>query len=106
VAYERSRALRQRKLAQVRDAGRPVACEVCGFDFEQAYGERGSGYIECHHILPLHVSGSARTRLSELALLCANCHRVIHVRPPWLTPGELADLMRLALRRAAQARTA
>ena len=53
-------------------------------------------------------AGSGRTKLSDLALLCANCHRVSHggVPPPWLTPGEPADLMRLVLRQAAQARTA
>jgi 5-methylcytosine-specific restriction protein A len=94
VAYERDRALRQRKLDQVCHEGRPIACEVCGFDFAQVYGERGWGFIECHHIVPLHVSGAARRRLSDLALLCANCHRMIHARAPWLTPQELQQMIR------------
>jgi predicted HNH restriction endonuclease len=29
---------------------------VCGFDFAQTYGDRGKGFIECHHIVPLHVA--------------------------------------------------
>jgi 5-methylcytosine-specific restriction enzyme A len=86
---ERNPKLRMRKIESVRAARRPIACEVCEFDFERAYGERGRGYIEVHHKLPLHVSGEISTRLSDLALLCANCHRMIHRGRPWLTPVEL-----------------
>lgn len=54
-------------------------CEVCGFDFESTYGEIGEGFIECHHIRPLaEAEPNGRTRLEDLALLCANCHRIIH----------------------------
>lgn len=94
VVRERNRALRQRKLDDVRRGGRPVECEVCGFDFEQTYGERGSGFIECHHTLPLYVTGPRKTRPEDLALLCSNCHRMIHVRPPWLSLAELRALIR------------
>jgi 5-methylcytosine-specific restriction enzyme A len=94
VGYERDRALRQRKLDEARAAGRPIACEVCGFDFAETYGDRGNGYIECHHIVPLHVTGLSKRSLGDLALLCANCHRMIHYRAPWLTPRELQSLIR------------
>lgn len=94
VAYERNPALRKRKLAAVLRTGKSLACEACGFDFEDTYGERGKGYIECHHVVPLHVAPSRITRLSDLVLLCANCHRVIHARPPWLTLAELRALIR------------
>jgi 5-methylcytosine-specific restriction enzyme A len=93
VAYERDRTLRQRKLDDTIRSGKPIVCEICGFDFAETYGDRGKGYIECHHILPLHVSGPARRRISDLALLCANCHRMIH-RGPWLTPSSLQSLIR------------
>jgi 5-methylcytosine-specific restriction protein A len=94
VVYERDPGLRRRKVDEVRGAGNALACEVCGFDFERAYGERGSGYVECHHIVPLHAGGVGPRVTSDLALLCANCHRMIHVRAPWLTPTELLDLLR------------
>ncbi|MEV6744057.1 HNH endonuclease [Streptomyces sp. NPDC051080] len=45
--------------------------------------------MECHHVLPLHVAGEGHTKLSDLALICANCHRMIHRRAPWPTPGDL-----------------
>ena len=86
---ERNRALRQRRIKAALRRGSRLACEICGFDFERVYGDRGSGYIECHHVVPLHEAGEGRTDLNDLALICANCHRMIHRRAPWPTPGEL-----------------
>lgn len=89
---ERDRGLRSRKLRAVADLGERISCEVCGFDFGQVYGERGDGYIEVHHVVPLHVSGETETDLDDLALLCANCHRMCH-RGKWMTPAELKLLL-------------
>lgn len=88
---ERSPKLRKEKLAKVKAAGLPIACEVCTFDFGKAYGTVGDDYIEVHHVLPLHASGPTKTRLTDLALLCSNCHRMIHRARPWLTPAKLRD---------------
>jgi 5-methylcytosine-specific restriction protein A len=93
---ERDKALRKRKIEYAVRQGRRLACEACDFDFEETYGPRGAGYIECHHIVPLHEGGEARTRLSDLALICANCHRMIHRRAPWPTPAKLRDLIQAA----------
>ncbi|MFE4249785.1 HNH endonuclease [Streptomyces sp. NPDC056910] len=90
---ERDKALRKRKIDAGLRQGHHLACEACGFDFEATYGPRGAGYIECHHIVPLHEAGEGRTKLHDLALICANCHRIIHRRAPWPTPGELRDLI-------------
>ncbi|MFJ9021648.1 HNH endonuclease [Streptomyces sp. NPDC102259] len=79
---ERDKGLRKRKIDAVLRQGRRLACEACGFDFEAIYGPRGAGYIECHHVVPLHEAGEGRTKLSDLALICANCHRMIHRRAP------------------------
>ncbi len=93
VARERDPRLRRRKIEAALRSGRDLACEACGFDFGQTYGERGRGYIECHHVIPLHAIGERTTRLDDLALLCANCHRMVHARAPWPTPAELSALM-------------
>ncbi|MFJ8374087.1 HNH endonuclease [Streptomyces sp. NPDC094461] len=66
-----------------------MACEACGFDFEALYGDRGAGHLECYHAVPLHEAGQGRSKLSDLALICANCHRMIHRRAPWSAPAEL-----------------
>ncbi|HUO23048.1 MAG TPA: HNH endonuclease [Caulobacteraceae bacterium] len=91
---ERNRALvNQRKQSALRASGK-LACEVCGFDFAQTYGARGQGYIEAHHTKPVStLDESSRTRLEDLALLCANCHRMIHAAQPWLALNELKALL-------------
>jgi 5-methylcytosine-specific restriction protein A len=94
LVRERNPKLRQQKITAVLAAGLAIACEVCAFDFETIYGERGRQYIEVHHRTPLHASGRQRTRLTDLALLCSNCHRMIHRYSPWLTVEELADQVR------------
>jgi 5-methylcytosine-specific restriction protein A len=61
---------------------------ICGFDFAIKYGDLGAGFIEAHHILPL-AAGPATTRLPDLALVCSNCHRMLHRAKPWMTPEQL-----------------
>lgn len=93
---ERDPAIRRRKIEAVLKAHGALACEVCGFDFGRAYGDHGDGYIEVHHVVPLHASGETTTKLADLAMLCSNCHRMIHRRTPWLTPEELRERVRRA----------
>ncbi|WP_439674836.1 HNH endonuclease [Embleya sp. MST-111070] len=86
---ERDRGLRERKIAEVLRERGHLGCTVCDFDFEAKYGAHGAGYIECHHVVPLHVAGEGETRLSDLVLVCANCHRMVHRGEPWLTIDQL-----------------
>jgi 5-methylcytosine-specific restriction protein A len=90
---ERNPELRRRKLDDTKRSGVPIACEVCGFDFGETYGVHGMDYIECHHRIPLHVTGETQTWLADLVLLCSNCHRMIHRTKRWLTVEELKDLI-------------
>ncbi|MEV5445369.1 HNH endonuclease [Streptomyces sp. NPDC052644] len=93
---ERDRGLRTRKIRQVQKLGLPLRCEVCAFDFGVSYGQLGAGYVEVHHITPLHASGPRWTALEDLALLCANCHRMCHRSyqgRSWRTPAELRDML-------------
>jgi 5-methylcytosine-specific restriction protein A len=90
---ERDPKLRRQKVADAKRHGNPIACEVCTFDFGRTYGSRGLDYIECHHRIPLHVTGESRTRLTDLALVCSNCHRMIHRTRQWLTVEELKNLV-------------
>ncbi len=55
------------------------ACEACGTDMGDLYGALGEGYIEAHHRVPVAIlMEGAATRLTDLAALCPNCHRMIH----------------------------
>ena len=95
---ERNKALRAKKIATVLKKGGILACEVCDFNFHDFYGERGEGYIECHHVVPLHEAGEGTTKLADLALICSNCHRMIHRCAPWPTPSELRALVKAKAR--------
>lgn len=78
-------------LAKRRD-GR-LACTACGFDFEATYGALGRDFIEGHHTRPLAtLTREQDTRVSDIALVCSNCHRMLHRRPD-LTVGLLKALL-------------
>lgn len=87
---ERDRQLVAAKRQAVMGKEGRLACEVCGFDFEAAYGKLGRGFCEVHHCVPLaSVEGSRRTLLEDLAIVCSNCHRMIHRGKAYLTIREL-----------------
>lgn len=92
---ERDPKIRRAKIADAKRRGLAIACEICGFNFARTYGTRGTDYIECHHRTPLHVSGPTKTKLEDLALICSNCHRMIHRAKPWLTVEELCSMIEL-----------
>jgi 5-methylcytosine-specific restriction protein A len=86
---ERNGKLIRAKRAQVLKLTGKLECEVCDFDFANTFGSHGDGFIEVHHTNPLALSQPDRiTKLSELAVVCSNCHRMLHRRG--LLP--LADL--------------
>ncbi len=91
---ERNKAIvKRKKEAVARQRGRLI-CEACEFDFEGRYGDRGRGFIECHHVRPVsELTGQSLTRLNDLALLCSNCHRMVHAKAPWLSLVELRALI-------------
>ncbi len=65
-------------------------CEVCGFDFYDVYRELGKGFMECHHKKPLsEIKGESITTINDLALVCANCHRMLHRKLDTLSIDEL-----------------
>jgi len=65
-------------------------CEACGFDFFKTYGNIGEGFIEAHHRIPLSkINGESKTKLEDLALVCSNCHRMIHRKIDTISIKEL-----------------
>ena len=85
---ERSRELVMMAKALFRKKNGRLFCEICSFDFEKRYGERD--FIEAHHRVPLHeLSPGTRTKLSDLVMVCANCHRMLHWGKAGLTVEQL-----------------
>jgi 5-methylcytosine-specific restriction enzyme A len=91
---ERNRkAVEQKKQKVLEETGRLV-CEACDFDFAQQYGSLGYGFAECHHTIQVtQLTEEHRTRLADLAIVCANCHRMIHRSRPMLSISELRALI-------------
>jgi 5-methylcytosine-specific restriction protein A len=93
--YERNAALVQAKKRRALAMLGRLACEACGFDFRERYGDHGEGFIECHHAKPVHaLKPGDKTKVGDLRLLCSNCHRMVHAKRPWLTIEELATILR------------
>jgi 5-methylcytosine-specific restriction enzyme A len=57
-------------------------CQACSMDFAERYGPLGSGFIEAHHLRPIStLEEGVAVRFdvaSDFAVLCSNCHRMIH----------------------------
>lgn len=96
-ARERNRSLVAKKKKKVlQDTGR-LACEACGFDFSERYGQLGKGFAECHHEKPVSdLKPGEKTKLSDLRIVCANCHRMIHRSRPWMAVTELRQRLNSA----------
>jgi len=88
---ERNSAIvKAKKEATLRTNGK-LSCEACGFDFKDVYGELGNGFCEVHHIQPLSkADGVVKTELKDLAIVCSNCHRIIHRSDPMLSISSLS----------------
>lgn len=96
IVRERNRKLVETKRKRAMKKHGKLICEVCDFDFANCYGNRGDGFIECHHTKPVEtlVEGN-KTHIDDLALVCANCHRMIHRGRPWISVTELRALLTL-----------
>jgi 5-methylcytosine-specific restriction protein A len=91
---ERNRRAADRKKKKVLQETSRLACEACGFDFAAIYGDLGYGFAECHHTVPVaELTEDHRTRLADLSVLCANCHRMIHKSRPMLTVQALRAII-------------
>ena len=99
--YRQHRQLeRDPKLAKKAKARRfaqtgKLECDVCEFDFFAIYGEIGHGFIEAHHKTPVsELDGVKKTKIRDLALVCANCHRMLHRGKSLMTVEDLRAIVK------------
>ena len=93
LVRERNPKLIQRAKELYKTKYGKLTCQVCGFDFEEEYGEIGKDYIEGHHTKPVsEMMDGEQSKPEDIAMVCANCHRMLHRRRPWLTIDELSKL--------------
>jgi len=72
-----SRVVQLAKSNAIRKGNGRILCECCAFDFLAIYGIIGEAFIECHHRIHL-AEGERITNPEDLALVCSNCHRMLH----------------------------
>jgi 5-methylcytosine-specific restriction enzyme A len=93
---ERHPSLRRKLLAARRSRGR-LSCDICGLICKVADSDYHDAVFEAHHVRPLSMGITKSTKLVDLALLCANCHRLIHraiaMERRWLTIAECQRLL-------------
>ena len=75
---ERQPQLRDMKLKSVMKEVGFLQCECCGTAAEAQQPEYWKSLFEVHHRRPLS-EGSTLNGVDDLALLCGNCHRAVHV---------------------------
>ncbi|MFZ4604444.1 MAG: HNH endonuclease, partial [Caulobacterales bacterium] len=79
--YRQHRKIERARTDKVK-AALGTRCMGCDVSLGEVYGAVADGYIEAHHLKPLSTYGAGErvvldTR-RDFAVLCANCHRVIH----------------------------
>ncbi|XHS78109.1 HNH endonuclease [Burkholderiaceae bacterium UC74_6] len=93
---ERNPKLRGRLLSKRQEAGN-LRCDCCDDGPKAVPPDLALAGFEAHHLTPLAESTRASTRLSDIALLCATCHRLIHramhMHKRWIGVAELKTLL-------------
>ncbi len=74
---ERDAKVRRHLLASRRRLGQ-VRCDMCEEPSPCVRSDLEDAAFETHHLLPLASGAERLTRLADVALLCATCHRVLH----------------------------
>ena len=95
-----SRIERHSSTAKLAKKVQGYICQACGFDFVKVYGDLGEQFIEAHHLIPLAslpegqpVSMDPKT---DFAVLCANCHRMVHRKKELLSVEAVRTLSGVA----------
>ncbi|SKB04165.1 HNH endonuclease [Prosthecobacter debontii] len=73
---ERDPRLRSRLLKHRRSKG-ALSCDICQVVAKSANESYEDAIFEAHHLNPLF-TGERVSSLQDVALLCANCHRLLH----------------------------
>lgn len=86
---------RNRTIIEIKKSLSDYRCEVCNMKFIERYGKIGKKHIIAHHLNPIGSrSGSSVTTLDDIALVCSNCHDIIHKKNPPYTINELRRMIR------------
>ena len=92
---ERNRKLIASAKQRLNSIDPEMKCQICKFSFLNRYGEIGANFIEAHHVFPISaLTKETPMRIEDLAMVCSNCHRMLHRKRPWLNIDDLKKLIK------------
>lgn len=95
-ARERNPKVRK-TLIKARLASGPLSCDACEEGPKTAEPSLYLAGFESHHKVPLSATEIRSTKLTDVALLCATCHRLIHramhQQRRWVSIPEFRELL-------------
>jgi 5-methylcytosine-specific restriction protein A len=93
---ERNRKLRTSLINSRKKSG-ILTCDMCLCSTKSSDVKIEDAMFEAHHIIPVSSTKERRTLIKDLALLCANCHRLLHraisVEKKWLSIDDGKNLL-------------
>ncbi|AXT63760.1 HNH endonuclease [Aquimarina sp. AD10] len=71
-------------------------CQVCGFNFEEKFGELGKDFIHVHHKVDIASIGNEYSinPITDLIPVCPNCHSMLHKKKPSYSIEELKSVLK------------
>jgi len=69
-------------------------CQVCGFNFQEKYGDIGKNFIHVHHKVDISTIGDKYSvdPINDLIPVCPNCHAMLHKKKPAYTVEDLKEI--------------
>ena len=93
---ERHPGVRKALLQSRRKLG-SLSCELCLRGSAVDDPDLSDAQYEAHHLIPIAAAAERKTQLRDMALVCANCHRLIHRlivhHKRWLNLTECRELI-------------
>lgn len=90
-SYERNSKARKKCIEEY-----GANCSICGFNFNEVYGEEvAQSYIHVHHLKQLSEIGEEYeiNPIEDLRPVCPNCHAIIHRRRPVYSIEEVKEFI-------------
>ena len=98
-----------RRIERTTDNSRKVkrelgyTCQACGFNFKDRYGElslnkKKEEFIEAHHIRQIQDLPEGEVvefNIEDFAVLCSNCHRMVHRKNPPYSINEIKKILKI-----------
>jgi hypothetical protein len=96
LSRERSSYLADIKRKECRSTEGYLACEACGLSSSNLPEGVADSAFEVHHRMPLaELETMSKTRVADLSILCACCHRMIHRTTPFMSVELFASIRKI-----------